>query len=656
MQSESHAQAPGPATAWSNCYLGGQAGAATSNSHWKYTNSNFYDSTGNTDPQIIPGADFDQTRGIIGLQGGCNRAIGNWWVAGIEGAWITNPMNKYQSNSGFYPAPGFPNTEVITTNIQSIFSATGRIGFAPSTDWLLYGKGGYAIARIETAGSVTPALSVSNLDFSTANWQSGWTVGAGIEYRLFRNITLGLEYDYYRFDGVQHSGTVSAVDMIAGGGTRPASSILHSVDAEVQTLMARLNVGFDPAGGATDAAFANATSALPSGNFSGFVTTQLQGASWTGTRGANVFAPDAGKGYQFYSPTTIGVDYVVPSEYKLETRIKSGYVYTAQETPGQNDHYNGPIDTQAAFNLTLLNFNSIRPLLGLNLNLPTGNSYLPNDQRFTRMDPDLVPVGSYGVGTNVNPTAGFVFGVDEHTAVSLSAGYMWQGDFTKEGINLSTDPAMDIIPTTDLKQKVSPGNTYTFNGNVSSTFDSLVLNESFAYMGDSHASLYGAASGRAGAKFTANASASYNFSQRTALAANVSWSFSEKNQIPNGAGGLTDEPSNSNSNVVIVSIDPSYLVTDRFKIAANYSFLYRDQNYYDQFQNEFIPAKTKHSVGGSATYALTNVTTLSLQGSHAWVSQDDGPILPATGMIPALQPPALKYQVWAGTFTVTSRF
>ena len=364
--------------------MGGQAGAATSNSHWKYNNSNFYDSTGNTDPQIIPGAIFDQTRGIIGLQGGCNRAIGNWWVVGIEGAWITNPMNKYQSNSGFFPAPGFPNTEVITTNIQSIFSATGRVGFAPTANWLVYGKGGWAIALIETAGSVTPALSVSTLDFSTENWQNGWTAGAGIEYRLFRNITLGLEYDYYRFAAAQHSGSVSAVDMFPGG-TRSANPILHSVDATDQSLMARFNYGFDPAG--RDVSSANSAPA-PAGNFSGFVTTQLQGASWTGTRGANVFASDPGKGYQFYSPTTIGVDYVLPSRYKLETRIKSGYVYTAQETSGQNDHYNGPIDTQAAFNLTLLNFDSIRPLLGLNLNLPTGNSYLPNDERFTRMDPD----------------------------------------------------------------------------------------------------------------------------------------------------------------------------------------------------------------------------------------------------------------------------
>jgi hypothetical protein len=273
------------------------------------------------------------------------------------------------------------------------------------------------------------------------------------------------------------------------------------------------------------------------------------------------------------------------------------------------------------------------------------------------MDPDLVPVGSFGAGANVNPTAGFVFGVDQHTAVSLSGGYLWQGDFVKEGINLGTDPTdKDIIATTDLKQKVSPGNTYTLNGNVSSTYDRLVLNGSLAYMGASHASLDDITSGRAGAKLTANASASYNFTERAALSTNVSWSFAEKNQIPTAIGDLVNEPSNSNSNVVIVSVDPSYVVNNRLKIAANYSYLYRDANYYDQLQDQFISAKHKNSVGGSATYALTRDTIVTLQGSHAWVSQADGPIIPATDEIPMLQPPALKYQVWAGTVAVSTSF
>lgn len=670
----SAASAGGPAAAWSNCYLGAQAGAATSTSRWNYTNSNFYNSTGNTDPQLIAGASFNDNRGVIGLQGGCNRAIGDWWVVGIEGAWFTNPMNEHNFKPGFFPDPTNPiNKETIATNIQSVLSLTGRIGYAPSRDWLLYAKGGYAAARIETEGRVTPQLSESNLDFITTNWHSGWTAGAGVEYRLFRNITVGLEYDYYRFANVTHSGGIAALDFLPNGSTRPASPVLHNVNAGVQTLMGRINFGFDTAPidtgpNAAYAAYLKAPPlAQPVSNYSGFVTNEVKGSSWDGSRGANVFAPDRGKGYQVYSPTTIGIDYLMPSQYKLETRLKSGYVYSAQNTPGQIARYEGPVDTQAAFNLTLLNFDSIRPLLGLNLNLPTGNTYLPYNQRFARMDPDLVDVGSYGTGFNVNPTAGFVFGIDEHTAVSLSAGWTWQGPFTKEGINqvqvpntlTPPPPATIVLSTFDLRQKIDPGSTYTLNGNVSSTYGALQMNGTFAYMGDSHASIDGIATGKAGAKFTANGSISYRFDERTSMAVNVSWNFSEKNQIPNGFGGLFIEPKNSNSNVIIASFDPSYLVTERFKIAGNYSYLYRDHNYYNPFEEQFVPAKQKHTLGASASYAMTDSATLTLRGAHSWITQDDGPFLVTTLGPPAvfeLQPPTLKYQSWAASIGTAVRF
>lgn len=679
---ESPAQAAGPAYAWSKCYVGAQAGVARSTSDWTFTNSNPYSATGNNDPIVVPGADFDQNRGVIGIQAGCNHAIADSWLAGIEAAWFSNPMNDHNASPGFFPDPAaFPSEkEVITTNIQSVVSLTGKLGLAATPDWLLYSKGGYAVAKIQTSGTVTPAFDPPVFDFQTTEWHSGWTAGAGAEYRLFRNVTIGVEYDYYRFANVMHSGAVAATDFVNNVPT-PSNPVNHRVNADVQTLMWRTNFEFDPTPGASDtgpsapfpvkampvkAMPVKAPAAQPAASFSAFSTSDVKFSAWSGTRGANVFAADPGKGYQVYSPTTIGIDYVDPSQYKLETRIKDGYVYSVQNTPGQEARYEGPVDTQTSFNLTVLSFESIRPLLGLALNLPTGNTYLPGNQRFTRMDPDLVDVGSYGVGFNVNPTAGFIFGLDEHTAISLSGGYTWQGDFTKEGINLSQvanptpPPTTIVVSTFDLRQRVSPGNTFTANGNISSTFGALVLTSSLAYMGSSHASLDGGITGRAGAKWTGNSTANYQFDARAALSVNVSANFSEKNEIPNGLGGLIPEAKNSNSLMVIGSVEPSYMATEKLRLAVNYSFLHRDHNFYDQLENQFVPAKQKHLAGASATYALTQTASVTLRGSHAWVRQDDGPLLPTTLLPPppvlALQPPALTYGVWAGSVGANLRF
>lgn len=63
------------------------------------------------------------------------------------------------------------------------------------------------------------------------------------------------------------------------------------------------------------------------------------------------------------------------------------------------------------------------------------------------------------------------------------------------------------------------------------------------------------------------------------------------------------------------------------RFPLNYSFLFRDNNYYDPLQDQFIPAKQKHLAGASVTYAATPTSSITVRGSHAWVRQDDGPLL-----------------------------
>jgi len=652
--------------------VGAQAGVATSGSHWGYTNSNAYSATGNTNPQVVAGANFSDNRGVIGLQGGCNRALADYVVAGIEGSWFSNPMNLDRNNNfvPFPPDPDFNYQEIITTNIRSVFSLTGRLGLAPSSDWLLYGKGGYAVARIDTAGRVSPQFYPPIFDFDTRAWHSGWTAGLGVEYRLMRNVTVGAEYNYYSFGTVGHSGTIAAQDFDANGNPHPASPVNHNVNATIQTLMARVNFRLGDDGSDANAgpyaAYAAYLKAPPAPQpateqYSAFLQNELKYNSWSGTRGTNVFDAAPGKGYQVYSPTLIGIDYARPSEYKVETRLRGGYVYSSHNTANQIARYDGPVDTQASFNVTMLNFDNIQPQFGVALNLPTGNSYLPNNQRFARMDPDLVDVGSYGVGFNVNPTAGFTVGLNENTALSLSAGYAWQGDFNRESVSLALTPnGLFRVDRFDVRTRIDPGDAFTANGNLSSTVGNLVLAASFAYMSETRIVIDGVAGGRAGARYTSNAAATYKFDDFWSLAINVSWSFAEKNKIVDVFGAYITEPRNSNSHLVIGSIGPTFRATDKLSLGVNYSFLYRNANYYDQLQDQFIPAKQKHSAGVSASYAMTPAADLTLSVAHAWITQNDGPFLVTTFIPPPaafeFQPPTLKYQSWTASIKTTLTF
>ena len=110
--------------------------------------------------------------------------------------------------------------------------------------------------------------------------------------------------------------------------------------------------------------------------------------------------------------------------------------------------------------------------------------------------------------------------------------------------------------------------------------------------------------------------------------------------------------------MLIGSIEPSYLVSERLRLAVNYSFLWRDENYYDQIEAQFIPAKTRHTVGASATYALSPTATIVLRGSYSWIDQDTGAFLPLTVAPPILAalPPELKYEAWMTSITANFVF
>jgi outer membrane immunogenic protein len=628
---------PLPARTWDGCYAGAQLGAAHGRSNWRYDGGNNpYTAATPAGPVLVTEETFEQVKATVGAQVGCNFSYSGPWMLGMEAGLIATPMDRTQDNIIVDATTDLAGS--IRTQINAIASLTGRIGFSPTADWLVYAKGGYAAAYIETSGSIADN---PGLGWSDANWHHGWTVGGGFEYRLFRNVSVGAEYSYYRFGDRDYFGAFPTV--------APNNPVRLAADAEVHTVMARMNF-YHPDSPAARTHAAHSSPAFP-GRFSSFVNTGVQYGGWEGTRGPNVFQPDRGKGYQVYSPLAIGIDYDEPN-FKVETRAKGGYVYTAQRTDGQTAYYSGPIDTQTSFNVVLLNFENIRPQFGVAMNLPTGTSYLPNNQRFTRIDPDLAPVGSYGAGFNINPTAGFVVGIDQNTAISLSAGYAWQGTFVREAINLNT-PGVGAF---NLKQYINPGDVVTANFNITTQVANTVIYGTFAYMSESSVAINGVDAGRAGARYNSNLTFNTQIDDRWSVNTNLTWSFQEKNEIVIG-GVTTTEPKNSNSHVVIGSFEPGYLVTERLRMFVNYSFLWRDENFYDQIENQFIPAKQKHTVGLGGRYAVTETTSIDVRGGHSWIEQDASSIIPVVP-VPAVAavPPELHYTAWTVSTAANFRF
>jgi outer membrane immunogenic protein len=176
---------------WAGFYIGGHLGAAWSRSGYTYDNGVGLIEPFGFDPNSIIGG------GHAGLQG-------QWgtWVLGIEGSFDGTDLSQTDTS---VLAP--PRTRSL--KIDEIATVTGRLGYA-IPGWLFYVKGGWAGVH-ENNSSFNPANGITH---SFSDWNSGYTVGGGIEYKLTRNWILGAEFNFYnaKFD---RSGSDSAGNAVS---------------------------------------------------------------------------------------------------------------------------------------------------------------------------------------------------------------------------------------------------------------------------------------------------------------------------------------------------------------------------------------------------------------------------------------------------------
>ena len=105
-------------------------------------------------------------------------------------------------------------------------------GVAATGDALIYATGGLAVANVE--------VSIDNLGFDGDNYSdsdtlTGWTAGAGVEYRLTENVSVGAEYLYVDL------GTVETNYEITPG---PVVDIHSETDFTMSIVKASLNYRF----------------------------------------------------------------------------------------------------------------------------------------------------------------------------------------------------------------------------------------------------------------------------------------------------------------------------------------------------------------------------------------------------------------------------
>jgi outer membrane immunogenic protein len=158
---------------------------------------------------------------LYGGFAGVQKQWGNWVLgleASFDGADITGTSTSTVVRSFYDECDGDcfskSRTASITSKIDELGYVGGKVGWAFSPNWLIYGTGGMAFAHVED--TVTASTTFTYLDcssdcsYTTALSPSGgesifgWAAGAGLDWKWQIDpgsaVILGVEYLHYQFD------------------------------------------------------------------------------------------------------------------------------------------------------------------------------------------------------------------------------------------------------------------------------------------------------------------------------------------------------------------------------------------------------------------------------------------------------------------------
>jgi outer membrane immunogenic protein len=210
---------PTPGCTWCGFYIGLNAGADFDDDRNVDTTSvnTFIAPRGAPLPGQLASAitalsNFSAPAGNTGFIGGGQIGY-NWqwaptWLVGLE-ADIQGVTGKGSSNVGSSIPINAVNTlfqsAVVSGGIDYLGTVRGRVGYVPTSNWLIYGTGGLAYGGVNSSTSIGQlATNAPNLvpptwsgTGSFSDTRVGWVAGAGFEWMFLRNWTAKVEYLHY---------------------------------------------------------------------------------------------------------------------------------------------------------------------------------------------------------------------------------------------------------------------------------------------------------------------------------------------------------------------------------------------------------------------------------------------------------------------------
>ena len=202
-----------PPFSWTGFYVGLNAGGK-----WASV-----DQTLTSGATVITATDNNASSWIAGGQVGYNWQMGQW-VLGIEGDIDAQDFSR----SAVLATPIGPFIAGDAFSVESKWQASlrGRVGYAIDRV-LLYATGGVAWTQRKATVTLVGLGTATNDDVVT-----GGTVGAGIEYAIWNNISVGVEGRWSFYGDQTFSGTIGGIP------------VTDKVSLDTAEVMGKLNFRF----------------------------------------------------------------------------------------------------------------------------------------------------------------------------------------------------------------------------------------------------------------------------------------------------------------------------------------------------------------------------------------------------------------------------
>ncbi len=170
-------------------------------------------------------------------------------VVGVE-ADIESFGGKASNNSTFLALPIPPPSATVTNSISSktpwVATLRGRLGTTSiiNPTVLVYATAGLAMGQQDVTGVVNTSVGATQIEsflFSISDTRFGWTAGAGIEWALTNNWSIGAEWLYINLTS---SGQTSLTTFLGPGARATDAMSLTPSSEQLSIIRARVNYKF----------------------------------------------------------------------------------------------------------------------------------------------------------------------------------------------------------------------------------------------------------------------------------------------------------------------------------------------------------------------------------------------------------------------------